>query len=384
MMLGDVGDVLLATPALRELRAAFPDARITAMTKPTTVAVLRHSGLVDDFLPVEKHLFDRPAALLHPTVARRMLRYVVALRQHRYDTVVLLHHLVTLWGTVKFGGLALATGAAIRAGLDNGRGVFLTHRAHDRGFDAAHESEYWRRVVATLPSASPPAAADAKPAREMPGPCEDSGQPADGGAEAVPTFVVLASAQAAADALLRDAGLEPGAALLAVHPGSGAYSVARRWFPDRFAAVADYLAGRHGLRVVLLGTADERALAQQVVDRMRAPAANLAGRTSLEELGGVLRRCALLVGNDAGVAHVASAVGTPVVAIFGPFNHHTWHPLGRSLVARASPALPCMPCVNRGFSRGYPEGCPPRYCLQEVTVEMVVAAAERLLQPPRT
>jgi ADP-heptose:LPS heptosyltransferase len=72
-------------------------------------------------------------------------------------------------------------------------------------------------------------------------------------------------------------------------------------------------------------------------------------------------------------------VGTPVVAIFGPFNHHTWRPLGRSLVVRADPPLPCMPCVNRGFSRGYPEGCPPRYCLQEVTPAMVIAAAEHLL-----
>lgn len=213
------------------------------------------------------------------------------------------------------------------------------------------------------------------------GSAEPRGQsPWDGGEGAIiPTFVVPEAAQASADALLRDAGIAPGEPVLAIHPGSGLYSVARRWFPDRFAAVADTLAARHGLRVALLGSADERALADEVIGRMRAPAVNLAGRTSLDKLGGVLRRCALLIGNDAGVAHLAPAVGTPVVAIFGPFNHHTWHPLGRALVVRADPPLPCMPCVNRGFSRGYPEGCPPRYCLQEVTPEMVVAAAEQLL-----
>jgi heptosyltransferase-2 len=194
--------------------------------------------------------------------------------------------------------------------------------------------------------------------------------------------VVSEGAQAAADALLLDAGLAPGALLLAVHPGSGAYSVARRWFPERFAAVADELSCRYGLGVVVLGGEDERALADRVIGHMRRPAATLAGRTSLDELGGVLRRCALLVGNDAGVAHLASAVGTPVVAVFGPFNHHTWRPLGRSLVVRADPPLPCMPCVNRGFSRGYPEGCPPRYCLREVTPAMVVAAAEQVLERP--
>ena len=413
MMLGDVGDVLLATPALRQLRDASPDAHITALTKPTTMPVLAQAGLVDAFLPVDKHLFDRPTALLRPGVALGLLRFACDLRRRRFDAVVVLHHLVTLWGTVKFAGLALATGAPMRAGLDNGRGVFLTHRARDLGFDAAHEAEYWSRVVAALVAPHPPAPAPSRGAGERvvsplpvqggelagratsPRPVRASrrrcaphdvgGMPTPVGGEGAlpaPTFVVSEGAQAAADALLRAAGLAPDPPLLAVHPGSGAYSVARRWFPDRFTTVADALSCRYGLGVVLLGGEDERALADTVIGHMHRPAANLAGRTSLEELGGVLRRCALLVGNDAGVAHLASAVGTPVVAIFGPFNHRTWRPLGRSLVVRAEPALPCMPCVNRGFSRGYPEGCPPRYCLQEVTPAMVVAAAEQLLERP--
>ncbi len=370
MMLGDIGDVLLATPALRRLRAAYPDATITALTKPATISALAHSGLVDDYLPVEKHIFDRPRALLRPVVVWELLRYVRGLRRRRFDTVVLLHHLVTAWGTAKFALLTLATGASVRAGLDNGRGRFLTHAARDLGFDAAHETEYWLRVVDVLISRtliSPSLLPDAGEGENLP----------------TPTFIVPDTARAAANDVLREAlhdiGLDPNGPLLAIHPGSGAYSVARRWYPERFAAVADSLATRHGLGVVVVGTADERALADEVLSHMRRPGVNLAGRTSLDELGGVLRRCALLVGNDSGVGHLASAVGTPVVAVFGPFNHHTWRPLGRSVVVRATPALPCMPCVNRGFSRGYPEGCPPRYCLQEVTPAMVVAAAESLL-----
>lgn len=356
MMVGDVGDVLLATPALRRLRATYPHAHITAMTKPATIAVLVRSGLVNDFMPVEKHLFDRPSALLRPAVTLGLVRFVRRLRQRRFDTVILFQHLVTWWGTLKFSLLSLATGAPLRAGLDNGRGFFLTHAARDQGFDAAHESEYWLRVVAALNPLTP-----------------------DPVGEGLPIFVVPDEARQVAGALLREAGVPLGEPLLALHPGSGTYSTARRWFPERFAAVADDLAARHGLRVALLGNAEEHALAEQVIGYMRAPAFNLAGRTSLDGLGAVLQRCALLIGNDAGVAHLASAVGTPVVAIFGPFNHHTWHPLGRSLVVRADPALPCMPCVNRGFSRGYPEGCPPRYCLREVTPAMVLAAAEKLL-----
>ncbi len=385
MMLGDVGDVLLATPALRQLRSAYPGARITTLTKPTTVAVLTHSGLADHCLTVEKHIFDRPASLLNPLVMLRLLRLVAVLRQGRFDTVVVLHHLTTMWGTVKFALLSLVTGAPRRAGLDNGRGPFLTHTAPDQGFDAAHEAQYWQRVVSAL-AAMPRTAswrASSRLRRER-----RQGRGASVAAERVsapvdnalrPTFVVPGNAQASADAILRAAGIVSGVRVLALHPGSGAYSVARRWYPDRFAAVADILAQRHGLQVVVLGGADERALTEEVIASMRTPAVSIAGRTNLAELGGVLRRCALLIGNDAGVAHLATAVDTPVVAVFGPFNHHTWRPLGRSLVVRANPALPCMPCVNRGFARGYPEGCPPRYCLREVTPTMVVTAAEHLL-----
>jgi len=391
MMLGDVGDVLLATPALRQLRSAYPGARITTLTKPTTVAVLTHSGLADHCLSVDKHIFDRPASLLNPLAMLRLLRLAAVLRQGRFDTVVALHHLTTMWGTVKFALLSLVTGAPRRAGLDNGRGPFLTHAAPDQGFDAAHEAEYWQRVVSALAGTprTTPWRASSRLRRER-----RQGRGAPVAAERIiapgisapvdnaprPTFVVPGNAQASADAILRAAGIVSGVRVLALHPGSGAYSVARRWFPERFAAVADILAQRHGLQVVVLGGADERALTEGVIAHMRTPAVSITGRTTLAELGGVLRRCALLIGNDAGVAHLASAVDTPVVAVFGPFNHHTWRPLGRSLVVRASPALPCMPCVNRGFARGYPEGCPPRYCLREVTPTMVVTAAEHLLR----
>src|SRR5690242_1682090 len=86
MMLGDIGDLLLATPALHMLRDRYPTACIVAMTKPGTVRVLEGTGLVDGFLPVEKHLFDRPSATLRPAVLLRLLRFVVELRHQRFDT----------------------------------------------------------------------------------------------------------------------------------------------------------------------------------------------------------------------------------------------------------------------------------------------------------
>lgn len=390
MMLGDVGDILLATPALRLLRATYPDARITAMTKPTTVVVLEGSGLVDAVLPIQKHIFDKPSSLLHLIVVWRLLHFVLALRRERFDTVIVLHHLVTVWGTLKYGLLSLATGARRRAGLDNGRGVFLTHTALDLGYNAMHESQYWLRVVVALaaPRRRRGIAAvlyASRAYRTAPVAAETIIAPGITAAPdglMPPVFATPGAAQARADYLLREAGVVPDGRFLVVHPGSGSYSVARRWAPERFAAAADLLAGRHGLQVVVVGGLDEVALAQDVAARMRTPSFVLAGQTTLPELAGVLRRAALVIGNDSGVAHLASAVGAPVAAVFGPFNHHAWRPLGRSLVVRAAPALPCMPCSNRDIGRGYPEGCPPRYCLREVSPAQVVRAAEFLLQSP--
>ena len=93
----------------------------------------------------------------------------------------------------------------------------------------------------------------------------------------------------------------------------------------------------------------------------------------------MLRRCRLLVSNDSGVVHLATAVSTPVVAVFGPSNDAAWgpYPPPAHRVVRAT--LPCSPCFYRGTSLGTPQGCATRECLQLVTPAMVVAAAQELL-----
>jgi len=104
---------------------------------------------------------------------------------------------------------------------------------------------------------------------------------------------------------------------------------------------------------------------------------------SPQALGALLRRCRLVVANDGGVVHVATAVGTPVVAIFGPTNERAWAPYPttdpRHQVVRE--VLACAPCIHRGHSFGTPQGCPARTCLAILEVSDVLAAAERALAP---
>jgi len=349
--LADMGDLLTAVPALRALRESFPQARIEALVTPHSAPILEGSSLVDEVLTFEKHRYDRLISTAKPSALWEMIRLWRNLRSRAYDWLFILHHLTTLWGTLKYAGLALSTRAKERIGLDNGRGWFLTQRVKDLGFGGRHEVEYWLEVVGVV-----------------------------GAKTENLTLPVSEGAVEEAQALLEGSGLwRDSLPLVAIHPGSGEYSPARRWPPDRFAQVADGLMERYGTQVVLLGGPDEAELTQSVSSLMRHEAIDLGGKTSIPLLAALLRLCRLFVGNDSGVMHLASAVGTPVVAIFGPSNPLAWGPWGPSdEVVQID--LECNPCIYRGFQLGRLEGCETPKCINEVKPEMVLAAAGRLLQ----
>ncbi len=351
--LADMGDLLTATPALRALRLSFPSAHIAAIVTPRSAPVLRFSDAVDQVISFDKFAFDRP-----PSAVRSIpvaLGLAARLRKERYDTILVFHHLYTWWGVAKYAALVRAVGASTVAGLDNGRGWFLTHRAHDRGYGAVHEAEYWLEVAGTLGACHP------NPAMELPVGPDD---------------------EAFASALWRRLGLQ-GREVLAIHPGTGDFSPARRWPAGRFAEVARVLARRLDARVALIAgpARGERDLVREIASLVGPSAVVLDSLPSPLALAAVLRRCKLFVGNDSGVMHVASAVGVPVVAVFGPSNHRAWGPWPPKKDGLDCPVrvvrveLACSPCVYRGRSPGTPGGCPARTCLQLVTPDMVTEAA---------
>lgn len=349
--LATLGDLLTITPALRALRTSLPQAHIGVLTTPAHASALRGLDSFDETIAFDKYAFDRPLDAFHPGRLATALDFARTLRDGNWDTLLLLHHLTTSFGVAKYAALALLSGAERRVGLDNGRGRwFLTESAVDHGFGVKHEVDYWLNVVGVLGARHP-----GGPRLELCIAPDD-----DAWAESrVPANTVL------------------------IVPGSGAYSTARRWSPERFAAVGRTLAERHGLApVVLSGTApDEEALAHEVAKQIGAAAQVAPAAPGPQALGAFVRRCRLVVANDGGVVHVATAVGTPVVAIFGPSNDLAWGPYppdaSQHQVVREH--LVCTPCIHRGHSFGTPWGCPARTCLALVEANHVVAAAERAL-----
>jgi heptosyltransferase-3 len=146
------------------------------------------------------------------------------------------------------------------------------------------------------------------------------------------------------------------------------------WTPEKNAQLIDRLHARAG-RIVITASPDpaEIALVEEILKRTRAPVLNLAGQLSIKELVALIGRASLSICVDSMPMHVASAVGTPVVALFGPSGENEWGPW-RVAHEVVTSTHPCRPCGNDGCGGGKVSEC-----LTTLEVEQVAAAAERLL-----
>lgn len=148
----------------------------------------------------------------------------------------------------------------------------------------------------------------------------------------------------------------------------------KRWPAQHFAVVADRLSEAHALPVVLIGGPAERPESLAVTALMRTKAIDLTGQTPVGLLPGLLRRASVLVTNDSGPMHIAAAVGTPVVALFGPTDPVRTGPYGMGHVV-LSHAVECRPCFRRDCTRAV-----SLECLTAVRPEQVVRAVEQQLE----
>ncbi|MBV9689274.1 MAG: glycosyltransferase family 9 protein [Ktedonobacteraceae bacterium] len=360
--LAGIGDLLLATPALRALRETYPQARIDLLVTPDSAGLLNGWDALDNITVLDKYLFDYPQQMLtRPHNLLRLWPIWRTLRAGHYDAILLMHHLTLPFGRLKYQLLAYATGAKWRVGLDNGHGWFLNVRVKDEGFGARHETEYNMAIAQAIGSTIrntnltvPLTDEERHQARQV-------------------TY-----GDAEAGRVERP--------IIAMHPGSGGYSTARRWAPERFAQLADTLFHDVGGQLLLLGGPEEAKLHQQVIRDMHSamPVRSLAGKGSIKVAAAVLELVDLFVGNDSALMHLAAAVGAPTVAIFGLTNFKAWGPYTGDAEGQLATVvhldLPCMPCFYRGHQLGTPEGCATRDCLALLGVDPVAVAARRMLR----
>ncbi|HXH09621.1 MAG TPA: lipopolysaccharide heptosyltransferase II [Alphaproteobacteria bacterium] len=312
-----VGDAVMSTPVLANLRRGLPKATIDLLV-PASV-----SPLFDEHPHVDRVLIDRSR-----TDWRAALSLARTQRQMRYDVALLLPNSfrAALW--------AWLIGAQRRVGYaTDGRRWLLTHP-----MPAAWIQPYRRRsqrVSRGSPSEGPhqvDAYLRLVEALHIPI------------VERLPVLVPSSLAEKEAEHLWARHGLEGQKRIVGLCPGA-AFGPAKRWWPERFAALADRLVAEAELAVVLFGSRDEVPLIEQVRAHMSQHAVSLAGQDTLASFAALAARCAVLVTNDSGAMHIASAVGSPVVALFGPTDPRRTAPSSpRAIVLRRQ--LPCSPCFR--------------------------------------
>jgi heptosyltransferase-2 len=333
-----VGDVVLTTPLLAELRRLRPRATIDVLTTAAGAEVLDGHPVVRDRLVVAKRGGPWIASLA---------RWARELPRRRYDAVVAAHR------SVRTGMLVWLTGAGLRVGFAGAAGAWAytarVRRAPDR-----HAGR--RYLELAVPFGGDPDRADA-----------------------LPRLHPAATAIDRVERLLAEHGLGRGEPIAAVVPGS--IWPTKRWPADGYAAIVARLADR-GPAPVLVGAPGEEALCDEIARESGRRVPVLAGRTSAADLVALAARAVILVGNDSGAAHVAAAVGTPVVAVFGPTSAGAGlAPLGPDVRIVEHPSLACRPCGRHGALR-----CPLGHlrCMREIRPDDVWAALSDLLRTGRT
>ena len=173
-----------------------------------------------------------------------------------------------------------------------------------------------------------------------------------------------------ADQLLDQLGVQRSQSIVLLQPGARFWFKA--WPPERFAELADRLTSQYGCQVLIGGSRQESDLAEQIRQMAKSRPIIMAGRTTIKQFAAIAKKSALFVGSDSGAMHIASAVGTPVVALFGPSSPREWGPRGGPVEVLYKD-LDCRSCFHPTCTRG------EENCMRLITVHEVFAAAQRLL-----
>jgi ADP-heptose:LPS heptosyltransferase len=320
-----LGDLLCAIPAVRAVRAAYPQARIALVGLPwARELAMRFSRYFDGFLEFPGF----PGMPERAPQASAVPRFLDAANEEHFDLVLQMHGSGELTNP-----LAVLMGGALAAGFYRPGHYRPDPQRFFEWHDDEHEVLRWLRLVRAL-GMEPRGEQLEFPLRE----------------------------QDWAD--WRSLGLGDYAVL---HPGSQLPS--RRWPAERFAEVGDELAAE-GLQIVLTGSARESTLTKRVRQAMREPAIDLAGETTLGALAAVIARARLLVSNDTGVSHIAAALRTPSVIVACGSDPKRWAPLDAELHRVLYHPIACRPCAYAECPIGHP-------CALAISSRQVVEEARR-------
>ena len=319
-----LGDIIHAMPTCAAIRRAYPKARLTWLVKRGWAGLVERIDGVDRVWPVE-------------STFKGWLSQVSLLRAEHFDLVV------DLQGLFRSAAIGWLSGSPLLVGFANGREGspwFYSKRVPVPPLEM-HAVDRYLLVAKTVGAG-------------------DSGTPEF-------RFRIPQTDYDEVDRLLSGSGVTPGTSWVAMNVS--ARWPTKMWPAASFADVADRLQQEGSGPVVMIGGPDERADVARVNGMMTTPAIDLAGATTVGLLPALLSRASLLITNDSGPMHIAAAVGTPVVALFGPTSAVRTGPYGVGHGVLTG-KVPCSPCFSRTCHNTL-----PLECLKTVSPEQVLTAA---------
>ena len=316
---GSIGDVTRALPMAGMLRRAFPGAFLAWSIETACLPLLQGNRAIDEIILLERRRWWKNA-----------VAFLARVRDGKFDLVLDLQRLF------KSGFISWWSGAAHRIGFhrqDSKEFNWIFNNCHIPAYgDKIPKIEHYMKFVDFL------------------------------GIERFPfewDFNLTPEEKRSIAGHLS----ETGGSFAALFVGTRWQS--KQWFPGQMSECADHLHGEFGLNVVLLGSKDDQPLAQQVVSKARCHLTNLVGCTTLREAIGVIQQARIAVGPDTGLMHIAAALRTPVISLWGATRPQRTGPYGYTDFVLQGKA-PCVPCERRTCSIG-------RVCLQSITTEQIGA-----------
>ena len=326
-----IGDVILSTPAIRALRDAYPNSFIAMMVAPHAKDIVEGNPYLDEAIIYDK---DKKQKGLIGN-----LKFVLGLRKKKFDTALILHP------TIRVHLLTYLSGIPNRIGYDKKAKRFLTTKLpYEKRLGQKHEVEYALDVLRAI---------GITPAQKE-------------------LFMPLsAEAQWQINGILMESGITPRQKIITVHPAASCPS--KIWPPERFAKLIDSLSTTYGLKTVLISGPKDIEKAKMVLKFMHTKPVTFFGNLNLKELAALLKRSSLFISNDSGPVHIACAVKTPVIAIFGRnepgLSPKRWGPwAGNNLILHRQ--VGCKVCLAHNCKEGFA-------CLKAISVEDVLGAVKK-------
>ncbi|HMK76734.1 MAG TPA: lipopolysaccharide heptosyltransferase II [Thermodesulfobacteriota bacterium] len=326
-----VGDTVLSYPAVQELKTLFPKSHLAILIPSYLVDLWKTFPYVDEIIPFQKK--EGIGSIWED------LNLSQSLKERNFDLAVILPR------SFRSAFHIFLARIPIRIGYQSeGRSLFLTHGIRrTKEILHGHRVHYYRKLIEPL-----------------------------GKTEGLlsPKIFLREEDRRWADGVLKDLGIPEGKLLIGMNPGA-TYGLAKCWYPDRFGKLGKRLAEKWQARILLFGKEEERPIVDEILHYLGTEGIDLTGKTGLLQLAALLERCTLLVTNDTGTMHMATAVGIPVAALFGSTPPLATGPWGEGHVV-VKRDVPCSPCWKRI--------CPKDHrCMDLITVDEVEKVVDKQL-----